>query len=157
MNPSIKITRYPYEEPHHLNLVIEATNGRLRGQLEVYINAKDLLELADELEAFPRHASAVYLWELGSEKPEDRFAHYFRFRLFTTDSLGHCAIQLRFNNNRDLPDREISEFCIPAEPSELNRFGKLVRKFARLEHEVLYWEPSGGDLFMTQKEAEQFF
>ena len=155
MTPSIKIIRYPYEEPYHLNLVMDATNGRLRGRLEFYCNASDLLELAKELEVFPRHASAVYLWELGSEKDEDRFAHYFRFRLFTTDSVGHCAIQLRLNNNRNLPEREISEFCIEVEPSELKKFGEPVRKFSKLEHEVLYWEPSGGDLFMTQKEAEQ--
>jgi hypothetical protein len=69
---------------------MEATNGRLRGKLEFYCNASDLVELADELEAFPRHATAEYLWELASERVEDRFAHYFRFRLFTTDSVGHC-------------------------------------------------------------------
>ena len=155
MTPSIKIIRYPYEEPHHLNLVIEATNGPFRGRLEFYCNASDLIELSNELEAFPRHASAVYLWELGSERVEDRFAHYFRFRLFTIDSVGHCAIQLRFNNNEELPDREIAEFCIEAEPSELVKFGNLVRKFSRLEHEVLFWEPSGGQLYKNKEEAEQ--
>jgi len=153
MTPSIKLIRFPYEEPYHLNLVIEATNDRHRGQLVFYINAGDLLDLAEELENFPRHASAVYLWELGSEKNEDRFAYYFRMRLFTTDSVGHCAIQFRFNNNKDLPERKISEFCITADPSELNKLGKLVRKYAKLEHEILYWEPGGGDLILTQKEA----
>jgi hypothetical protein len=155
MTHSIKIIRCPYEEPHHLNLVMEATNGRLRGKLEFYCNASDLVELADELEAFPRHATAVYLWELGSERVEDRFAHYFRFRLFTTDSVGHCAIQLRFNNNEDLPDREVSEFCIKADPSKLNQFGKLVRKFSIFDHEVLFWGPSGGQLYKDKKDAEQ--
>jgi hypothetical protein len=155
MTPSIKITRYPYEEPYHLNLVMEATNGRIRGQIEFYINSEELIELADEFEVFPGHASAVHLWELGSEKSEDRFAYYFRFRLFTTDSVGYCAIQLRFNNNEDLPDREISEFCIPVEPSGLNRLGKLFREFAKLNHEVLYWEPNDGKLYATQNEAEQ--
>ncbi len=133
---------------------MDATSGRLRGRLEFYCNASDLVELAEELEAFPRHASAVYLWELGTEKDEDRFAHYFRFRLFTTDSVANSAIQLRFNNNRELPEREISEFCIEAETSGINKLGKLVRKFSELKHEVLYWEPLGGDLFMTKKDAE---
>ncbi|WP_218951147.1 hypothetical protein [Desulfoluna butyratoxydans] len=155
MTPSIKIIRYPYEEPHHLNLVMEATKGHIQGRLEFYCNASDLIELANELEAFPRYSSAVYLWELGSERGEDRFAHYFRLRLFTTDSVDHCAIQLRFNNNEDLPDREVAEFCIEADHSELNHFGKLVRKFSKLEHEVLYWERSGGQIYKKNKEAEQ--
>jgi hypothetical protein len=46
---------------------------------------------------------------IGSEKIEDKFKYYFHFRLFTTDSIGHCAIQLRFNNNEALPERELSE------------------------------------------------
>ena len=54
---------------------MEAKNGRIRGHLEFYINPEELIELADELEVFPRHASAVHLWELGSEKSEDRFAY----------------------------------------------------------------------------------
>ena len=155
MSHSISITRYPYEEPYHLRLVIGASNGRLRGQLEFYTNPDALTQIADELEVFPRFASAVHLWELGSERIEDRIACYFRFRLFTTDSAGHCAIQLRFNNNGNLPVREISEFCLFAEPTGLKRLGKLFREFAKLEHEVLHWTPSEGKLFRSREEAEQ--
>lgn len=154
MNSWIKIIRYPYEEPYLLNLVMSASNGRQRGEIEFYSNADDLNEIADKLEEFPRHASDVYLYELGSERSEDRWAFYFRFRLCTIDSVGHCAIHLRFNNNRDIPDREITEFCIPAEPSAINRLGKLFREFAQLKHEVLYWNPVEGKLYKTQKEAE---
>src|SRR5687768_3782680 len=118
MNPYIRITRHPYEEPYHLNLVIEASNGSVCGKLEFYLNADALLKWADEMEIFPRHATSVVLWEIGSERPEDRFAFYFRLRLFTVDSLGHGAIQLRLNNNAALPDREVSEFCIRAEAAQ---------------------------------------
>ena len=155
MTPFIKITRFPYEEPYILHILMEASSGTLGGQLEFYINANDLIVLADKLEVFPQHPGAVYLWKLGSEKPEDRFAYYFRFRVFTTDSVGHCAIQLRFNNNKGLPDREISEFCILVDPASLNHLGKLFREFGKLKHEVLYWEPNNGCLFSTQKDAEQ--
>src|SRR4051812_47158121 len=97
--PSIMITRYPYEEPYHLHLVVDASNGCLRARLGVYDNAASLTKLADVLEVFPRHVTDAHLWELGSERPEDRFAFYFRLRLFVTDRAGHCAIQLRMNNN----------------------------------------------------------
>jgi hypothetical protein len=68
--------------------------------------------------------------------------------------LGHCAIHLRFNNNGELPDREISEFCIEAEPLALNRLGKLIEKFAQLKHEILYWDLISGELYETKEDAE---
>src|SRR5512138_3138067 len=131
MKPFIQIYRYLYEEPYHLNLVMTSSNGRLQGRLEFYVNAEALLEWAKGMEEFPLHAKSVLRWEIGSENPDDRFAFYFRLRLFTVDSVGHCAIQLRFNNNEALPDREISEFCIQVEPSQINRLGRLLREFAK--------------------------
>jgi len=157
MKPYIQITRYPYEEPHHLNLVMSASNGHVAGRLELYLNADALLEWADGMENFPIHAKSVSLWELGSEHPEDRFAFYFRLRLFTVDSLGHCAVQLRFNNNASLPDREISEFCIQAEAAQINRLGRLCREFSKLEHAVLHWSANDGQLYESIHDAEQAF
>jgi hypothetical protein len=155
MAPSITIIRYPYEEPYHVHLLMVASNGRLRGCLEIYANAGDLPLLADKLVDFPRHVTDVHMWELGSERREDRFAFYFRLRLFVTDSSGHCAIQLRFNNNQDVPQSELSDFCIATESSELNRLGLLLREFAKLEHEVLHWTGAEGRLYQTRDQAQQ--
>lgn len=155
MSQYIYIKRVPYDEPHYVNLLMWASNGSVVGGLEFCINADDLLEWAAEMEQFPRHAASVQLWELGSEYPEDRFAFYFRMRLFTTDGLGHCALQFRFNNNQALPDREITEFCIPAEAAQINRLGQLLRGFAELKHLVLHWSPSGGRLYESREEAKQ--
>ena len=155
MKPFIQIIRHPYEEPYCLNLVMTASNGSLRGGLEFYVSADELVEWAKGLEEFPLHAQSVLLWEIGSENPDDRFAFYFRLRLFTVDSVGHCAIQLRFNNNEALPHREISEFCIQAEPSQLNRLGQLLREFAQLRHRALVWSLSDGALYETIEDAEQ--
>ncbi len=153
MQPYIRITRHPYEEPHHINLVLEASNGKQKWELEVYENAESLRTLAENLEAFPRHKDDVFLWELGSEYPEDRWAYYFRFRVFLTDAFGHCAIQIRFNNNENIPDREMVEFCIRAEAGQINRLGQLCRKFAELKHEVLVWNGSNGTLYESRHEA----
>jgi len=138
-----------------VRLILEASNGESRGVLEYYDNANAFKEWADALESFPRHSRAVFLHELGSERPEDRNAHYFRFRAFTTDGLGHCAIQIRMNNNAELPDRSISEFCIRAEAADINRLGALCRKFSILEHEVLHWGLKEGELYATRLDAEQ--
>jgi hypothetical protein len=155
MKPFIRITRIPYEEPYHVHLILEASNGEFRGVLEFYDNASAFKEWADALENFPSHSRAVFLHELGSERPEDRSAHYFRLRVFTTDGLGHCAIQLRMNNNSELPYRNLSEFCIRAEAADINRLGALCRKFAVLKHEVLHWRLTEGELYETRLDAEQ--
>ncbi len=154
MNPYIRITRYPYEEPYHLNLMMTASNGHLCGKLEFYLNTAALIEWADAMETFPKHAQSVFLWDVGSERPEDRFAFYFRLRVFTVDPLGHCAIQLRFNNNAELPDREIVEFCIRSEAAQINRFGRLCREFAKLSHQVLDWSLFDGQLYESTQDAE---
>lgn len=147
MDKYIKITRHPYEEPHHINLVIEAFNGKTRGELEYYENARCLQEVADALKAFPRHNKDYFLWELGSERAEDNFGFYFRFRVFTTNLKGDCAIQLRFNNNEKLPDSEISEFCIKAEPTGINQLGQLFEDFSKLQHTVLEWDGHSGSVY----------
>jgi hypothetical protein len=153
MHPYVRITRHPYEEPHLINLVVEASNGKHKWEMEFYDNAESLRLLSENLEVFPRHKDDVFLWEIGSEYPEDRWAYYFRFRVFLTDASGHCAIQIRFNNNRDLPDREVVEFCLRAEAGQINRLGQLCRKFAELKHELLVWEGNEGALYESKHEA----
>jgi hypothetical protein len=121
----LKITRRPYEEPYHLNLVVQASNGSQTGELEIYTTPEALVQCSEALSSFPRHSTDVFLWEIGSERPEDRWAFYFRLRVFLTRPTGQCAIHVRFNNNQDLPERQISEFCLPAEASQINRLGNL--------------------------------
>lgn len=142
----LKIDRLPYEEPHSINLHFEASNDRLTAVFEVYCNPTDLSDIGRHLAEFPRHNDDFHLYELGSERKEDRWGYYFRFRVFQTDGLGHCAIQFRFNNNEDLPDTEISEFCIEAEAAQINRLGQLLITFSELKHEVLEWKVTEGEL-----------
>ena len=143
---SIRITRTPYEEPHHVNLLFEASNDGQSTKFEYYCNATDLSDIADRLEVFPRHNQDVFLYEFGSERLENRHSYYFRLRVFLTNGVGGCAIQIRTNNNQELPDREISEFCIIAESSQINRLGKLFRSYSKLHHAVLYWQVESGEV-----------
>ena len=151
MTNYIKIERIPYEEPYHIQLVWDVSNGNISSCFEYYDNAESLIEIAEHLEHFPRHSSDVFLYEIGSEKPEDRFAYYFRFRAFTTNSFGKTAIQIRFCNNRELPDKEIVEFCIQTEAAAINRLGKMFREFGKLEKEYMAW--SDTDSFVGDKYA----
>ena len=152
MKPFLHIRRYPYEEPEELQLLVSASNGGTSGQLEIYSTPEELRNWADRLEVFPRHQSDVFLVELGSERPEDRYSCYFRFRAFTTDGSGHCALHFRFCNNSPLPNRAISEFCIIVEAAQINRLGKLLRGFADLRHELLAWGLDHAKLYERERE-----
>jgi len=142
----IRITRIPYEEPHHVQLRYEVSNGRQSWQFEYFENATELAAFGDNLIAFPRHNTDVFLYEVGSERPEDRWGYYFRFRAFVISNTGQCAIQIRFNNNEALPDNEQFEFCLRAAPAQIERLGKLYQAFAKLEDEVLEWSGNEGQL-----------
>jgi hypothetical protein len=141
MSYFLRITRTPYEEPYHLQLLLETSNGRQSASLEIYVNADSIKEMSNALEAFPRHATDAYLFEVGSEREEDRWAYYLRFQAFLTNALGHSALLFRFNNNRELPYRELAEFCIETEPASINRLGGLLKEFSKLQHKTLYWSP----------------
>jgi hypothetical protein len=135
----IRITRIPYEEPYTLNLRIEASNGRLTGELEYYCASDDLTSLGRQLAAYtgPRNPEVTY--ELGSEDPTARFAYFLSLRVQPLDFKGHCAIRVRFNNNEQPPDREVSEFAIEADAADLKRFGEQLIDFGALFKLVLDW------------------
>jgi len=151
--PFIIIRRYPYEEPYHLNLVISASNGAMSGTLEYYCNAEDLIKVGDHLAAFPGQHDDSYTYELGSPRPEDRFAFHFVLRAATLDSAGHCALQFTMSNNRPLPDDMSCSFSIRAEPAAINRLGRLLRAFGDLKHLELRWSDTDGELVQGRERS----
>ena len=144
--PGIKLTRYPYEEPYHLNLHIEAANERVNGNLEYYCNAEDLTKLGKQLADFTGTPKDEVVYELGSEDPRVRFAFCLSLRVLRLDSIGHCAILIRLNNNREPAERQVTEFSIRAEVADINRLGDLLIAFGRLGHRVLEWRVREGTL-----------
>ena len=143
----LEIERIPYEEPYHINLVISASNGNSCGRIEIYDNADFLKRIADALEEFPLNSRDEFVWELGSEKTEDKFAFYFQFRVFNYMTEGWISgIHIRFNNNEEVPFKEISDFCIPCEPAGINRLGRMFREFAKLDSKKITWNGVDGEV-----------
>lgn len=128
-----------------MNLVVTASNGSHQGKLEIYANATDLGNFANDIRKVPGQMAEA-LWELGSERPQDRFAFYFRLRVHPIASNGQCAIEVRLNNNASPPNREIAEFSLQALPADLDRFSDLLEEFGRLEHSRLRWTVTAGEL-----------
>lgn len=156
MKPLIKLTRYPYEEPYHIQLLLEAANGMQHASIEFYTNAQDMPKLGEALVQFPFTDTREHIYEIGSEDPAKRCAYFIRLRFFLIRPTGSCGIEVRFNNNRpEAPYRETAEFTIQAEVSGINRLGQLLKDFGRLDHRVLEWDGSDGQLLYLD-EAEPF-
>lgn len=147
MKPLLKLTRFPYEEPYHIELHVEASNGHQHASIEYYTNAEDLPKLGDALMQFPLTDSREHIYEIGTEDPTARFSYHLYFRFFLIGSTGDSGIEIRFNNNvEEAPEREISEFTIPCDVAGINRLGKLLKDFGRLQHRLLEWDGSEGHL-----------
>lgn len=149
----VELTRTPYEEPYHLRLLIVASYGRLRGELEYYCNADDLQELGAQMRAYSGSRDQEIVYELGSEKPEDRFAFFLSLRVQAINSRGHCCLSVRLNNNDPTPRREITELSIPAEVADVNRLGDLLMGFSQLRHHRLVWRVTTGELLEDGERA----
>ena len=145
MKTEIKIQRYPYEEPHLLNLHFKASNGTFAGFLEFYCNTEELIEMGNKLSNFAQKVPDEYIYEVGSTKKKDNFAYHFYFRVYTIDKVGHSAIQVIIDNNETDIDEGACKFKIPAEPIDINKLGDLLLHFSKLEHKELYWTPSGDE------------
>jgi hypothetical protein len=144
MRSFLNITRQPYEEPYHVNLLVSAGNRSTQAQFEIYANASDLNDAAESLIGFPKTDNDTFVWQLGSENEQDRFAFYFRARVFQFSPTGRCAIEIRFNNNQEPPNQQIVEFCIEAYPSDLDRLGTMFKSFARLQDMTMEWSVHPG-------------
>ena len=147
MKPLLKLTRIPYEEPYHIELLVEASDGHQHASITYYTNAKDLPKLGDALIQFPFADSGEHIYEIGTEDPAARFAYHLYFRFFLIGSAGDSGIEIRFSNNEeDASAREIAEFTIPCEVAGINHLGNLLKDFGRLQHRVLEWDGSEGRL-----------
>ncbi len=147
----IELVRTPYEEPHYLCLLITASNGRLRGELEYYCNVSDLQKIGAQLRDYSGNRDEEIVYELGSEKPEDRFAYFLSIRVKAINSRGYCYVSVRLNNNDSGPDREITDFTIPTGVAGVNRLGDLLIGFGELRHRRLIWNVSSGELLDEER------
>jgi hypothetical protein len=139
MHSFLNIIRHPYEEPYHVNLSVSAGNASTQAEFEIYANASDLKDVAIALAGFPKQNDDSFLWELGSENEHDRFAFYFRLRVFQVSSTGRCGVELRFNNNQKPPNQQIVEFCMEAFPADLHRLANMFDQFNRFEDLTMEW------------------
>jgi hypothetical protein len=148
MNDSrIVIRRWLDEEPDLAHLAVTASNGSFGGWVDFYCNIEDLGLIGRSLESFPQKVGDGYRYESGSEDLANRSHSYFLLRAYTTDSVGHCALQIAMNNNTAEPQEGMCRFSITADAASINRLGSYLLKFEKLKHLELRWTPEETEIF----------
>lgn len=147
MKSLLVVRRYLYEEPHHTQLELVVSNGNFSGSTDIYCSVDDLSEIGKALRYFPAKVGDEYRYEYGSENPKERCYRYFLLRAYTTDSVGHCAIQFVINQNTVEPYEGVCRFSIVADAAAINRLGLLFEKFSELQNLEFKWTPDESEQF----------
>lgn len=143
LEEQIIIRRHPYEEPHNLQLEFRLSNKSFAATIDIYLTTEQLKKIGAELARFPKKIGDEFVFEYGSENPDDRFYRHFVLRAYTTGAAGHCALQFKINLNQKPPAEGIGVFSLQAEPAAISRLGDLLLSFAALQHRELHWTPRG--------------
>jgi len=127
MTGFIRFQRYEYDaEEWHVG--ITASNGAIQSYDEIYCYPTDLKNFASALKSFPSGINDEFKFEQGME--DKRSDCYLLLKIYVRDSAGHCAIQVRMNNNRDGVYEGLAAFAIKAEAASLNSLGNSLDQFA---------------------------
>jgi hypothetical protein len=147
----IVVRRYPYEEPYHLQIVVSARNEDFSARTDFYCNTDELREIGQALQEFPKRIGDRYEFRYGSDDPADRFYRLVVLGAYTVDSVGHCAIKVKLNQNQGEPDEGICEFSIRADVAAVNRLGALFTEFAELKHLEFQWNPDESAMYESHQ------
>lgn len=154
--PGLILRRFPYEEPDHINLYIWASDGVFSGGAEFYTRPEELAAIGSVLAAFPTKIPDEYRYNDREDERRSWRSRGFTLRAFTTDSWGHCALELQMEAvGKTSPHLTNScQFAFSCEPSALERLGKLLVEFAKCQHLELHWSPElGGDELFNQHQT----
>lgn len=147
--------RHPYEEPHHTQLTVTASNGLFSGSLSIYCSVDLVGLLGRSLAAFPTNVPDEYILAYGSEDPADRFAYYLRLRAYTVGRSGQSALQVTINVNTPSPDDGRSEFSIAEiEPAQLARLGQLFVRLGSHPSGSFRWTSNDGDFSTGEPDGD---
>lgn len=121
MEPNLTIERI-WDDPDMIELDVHVSNGNYIGDTQVYTTEKEIIELREELEGFPRTADHRVEFSAGSR---DSYA-YFAVSFYSFGGRGTCAIHVSLESNVPTDFRPEEKFKIQLEmkfePAALDRF-----------------------------------
>lgn len=118
--PRISIQRIWTDEDEMLQVEVAASNNRLSAEQDFYVYPAELMRFSEQLQSFPSSLNDVVELRYGEDP---KFYCFFLLRALVLDSVGHCAIELKFDNRSDPPLKAAASFFMAAEAASINSFG----------------------------------
>ena len=118
--PRISIQRIWTDDDAMLQLEFAASNDRLAAEQDFYVYPAELLQFSEQLQSFPSTLNDVVELRYG-EDPQ--FYCFFLLRALVLDSVGHCALELQFDNRDAPPLKAAASFFMAAEAATINSIG----------------------------------
>ncbi len=137
--PSISITRLPYDDPNWHVQVTASNSGSVAIQ-DFYIQPGQFEEFGRSLAVFGARRDDEARFEVGSLT--GNWAYYVRLEAFIHDAAGHAALEIHFDNRRVRPFGARTNFCIESDVAGLNRLGEMIGRWMQDPTESLRWSTS---------------
>lgn len=123
-----------WADEHLLEFRVIASNGRFRGQVEMYASLNEFIEIADKIKAFPKSLDDFREYTLGSDETGSS-GGLVKMEFRCLDSLGHVVVNLKFLDypSSDVAKTNKAEFGVTVNPAEIDSF---VRELLLMRNEA---------------------
>lgn len=125
---TIAMTRLWTDDDGMLQLELCASNTRVTCFQDFYVYPESMEKFAYNLQQFPLNRDDSVTFEYGAAP--DFYAH-LKLRAFIVNSTGDAALEIVFDNRRELPFRASGHFFLSCEVAGINRLGKELHSWLR--------------------------
>jgi len=119
---------------HYSEFAIKASNGITTSEIKFYTPSDFFKEFGTQLLDFPKSVKDEVVLHI-----KEPYAN-IKLRAYCHTPLGHCAIEVIFDNEEAAPKTMRCEFHILTIPGSVNRLGDRLRKWDFLNEEIT-WIP----------------
>ena len=119
--PFIEIEKIWTDDDGMVQLELCASNDMQVGKQDFYFYPEGVSEFGARLQEFPKTQKDEISLEYGADP---KFYCYFSLKALVLDSVGHSALEVKFDNRLDPPSQAQAHFFMKCEPATVNEFGK---------------------------------
>ena len=135
--PFLEIERIWTDDDGMVQLDFRLSNDMQMGKQDFYIYPERLSEFGVKLQDFPKSINDVEKIEYGEDP---NFYCYFLLSAIVLDSVGHSALEFKFDNRLDPPSKAEVHFYANCEPATINELGRKLVSWSKDMNEPFRYE-----------------
>ncbi|MDH6267132.1 hypothetical protein M2360_002529 [Rhizobium sp. SG_E_25_P2] len=142
------VRRHPYEEPHHTELEIIASDGEFAGRVRFFTSVETITDLAKGLIAFCDDPNSEFIYR------SDGRGSAFRMTCRSSNKTGNCALEIDMRADAARPFEGSCLLTLHSDIGAIVKLGARLREFSRLSYEELHWLPNGDGRMFEKHQKE---